>query len=125
MRRERAGTRRTYRCGHAGIIARPAGPETKGRLLLGADVGAPARDSEHQALLAQQLDRAQDGVPADIVFFLKLLDRRQRPGPPLAIGDLGAQDRSELPVGRLRQSMIHTHKINVGQYRPRLIRGYI
>ena len=96
-----------------------------GHLLLRADVGAPARDSEHQALAAQQFDRAQDGVAADVVFLLQLLDRRQRAGPPLALSDLGPQDRGELPVGRLGQSMIHAHKINVGQYRPGLTRGYV
>ena len=97
----------------------------KGHSLLRADVGAPARDSEHQALAAQQFDRAQHGVAADVVFLLQLLDRRQRAGAPLALSDLGAQDRGELPVGRLGQSMIHSHKINVGQYRPGLTRGYI
>jgi hypothetical protein len=94
-----------------------------GFLLLRADVGAPARDGEYQALVAQQVDGAQDSVAADVVFLLQLLDRGQRAGTPLAFGDLGAQDRGELPVGRLGQSMIHAHKINVGQYRPGPIRG--
>ena len=88
-----------------------------------ADVRAPAWDGEYQALFAQQ--GAQDGVATDVVFLLELLDRGQRTGLPLTVSDLGAQDRGELPVGRLGQSMIHSHKINVGQYRPRLTRRYI
>ena len=59
------------------------------------------------------------------MFLLELLDGGQRAGAPVALSDLGTQDRGELPVGRLGQSMIHSHKINVGQSRPRLTKGYV
>ena len=67
------------------------------------------------------LDGAQDGVAADVVFLLELLDRGQRAGAPLTRRDLVAEDGRELPVSRLGQAMIHSHKINVGQCRPGLV----
>ena len=56
-----------------------------------ADIGAPAGDSEDEALLAQDLDRAQCSVAADVVLLLQLLHRRQWAVAPLAFGDLGSE----------------------------------
>lgn len=64
------------------------------RALLGvwADVGAAARDGEDQALIAEDLDSAKDGIAADVVLLLKLFHGRQRAVAPLALGDPGPED---------------------------------
>src|SRR5262249_23506414 len=67
-------TRRVATCGlfrqmHG--VWSPDGPQGRTRsALLGAwaDVGAAARDSEDQALLAEDLDRAQYGIPSDAML---------------------------------------------------------
>jgi hypothetical protein len=56
-----------------------------------ADIGAAAGDSEDEALIAQDLDRAQYGVAADVVLLLKLLHRRQWAVAPLALGNPGSE----------------------------------
>ena len=69
-------------------------PRKRGkRALFGswADIGAPAGDSEDEALIAQNLDRAQYSVAADVVLLLKLLHRRQWAVAPLALGDPGSE----------------------------------
>ena len=91
---------------------------------LRADVGAPAGNGEDEALGTENLDGAQDGVAANVVFLLELLDRGQWTGTPFTRRDLVAEDGRELPVSRLGQVMIHFHKIKVGQYRPGLISRY-
>jgi hypothetical protein len=103
----------------------PAARAGQGRRLFpGADVGAPAGNGEDEALGAENLDGAQDGVAANVVFLLELLDRGQWTGAPFTRRDLVAEDGRELPVSRLGQVMIHFHKIKVGQYRPGLISRY-
>jgi hypothetical protein len=88
--------------GHLRVV-RPPGyrvvpkwsPEEEGkRSLLGvwADVGAAAGDGEDQALIAEDLDRPQYGVAANIVLLLELSYRRQRAVAPLTPGDSGPED---------------------------------
>ena len=57
-----------------------------------ADIGSAAGNGEDQALIAEDLDRAKDGVTADVVLLLKLFHGRQRPVPPLPLGDPGPED---------------------------------
>ena len=89
--------RRVATCGLFGgmdTVWSPGGPQRSGETALfgsWADIGAPAGDSEDEALIAQDLDRAQYSVAADVVLLLKLLDRRQWTIGPLALGDLGSE----------------------------------
>jgi hypothetical protein len=46
---------------------------------LWADVGTAPGDGEDQALIAEDLDSPQDGVPAHMMLLLKLLYGRQGP----------------------------------------------
>ena len=57
-----------------------------------ADVGAAARDGEDQALIAENLDRPQYGVTANVMLLLELFHRRQRAFAPLTLGDAGPED---------------------------------
>ena len=100
------------------------GPGKDAVLFPGADVGAPAGNGEDEALGAENLDGAQDGVAANVVFLLELLDRGQWTGAPFTRRDPVTEDGRELPVSRLGQVMIHFHKIKVGQYRSGLISRY-
>jgi hypothetical protein len=72
----------------------PSGPQGSGQTALfgsWADIGASAGDSEDEALIAQDLDRAQYSVAADVVLLLKLLHRRQWAVAPLALDDPGSE----------------------------------
>ena len=69
----------------------PGGPQQE-RLLCWADVGSAPGDGEDQAFIAQDLDGAKDGIPADDVLLLKLLHGRQWAVPPLARGDPRPED---------------------------------
>ena len=64
------------------------------RPLLGvwADVGAAAGDGEDQALIAENLDRPQYGVAANVMLLLELFHRRQGTVAPLTFGDLCPED---------------------------------
>jgi hypothetical protein len=57
-----------------------------------ADVSAAPGDGEDQALGADDLYGAQDGVPAYVVFLLELLHGRQWAVSPLALGDPRPED---------------------------------
>jgi hypothetical protein len=57
-----------------------------------ADVGAAAGDGEDQALIAEDLDRPQYGVAANVMLLLELFHRRQRAVAPLTLGDLCPED---------------------------------
>ena len=65
----------------------PKGGREAALLGVWADVGAAAGDGEDQALVAEDPDRAQYGIPANAMLLLELLNRRQRAVPPLALGD--------------------------------------
>ncbi len=52
-------------------------------LLALLDVGSPPLDGEHQALVPEDRDGPEHGVPADVVLLLRLLTRGERPLPPL------------------------------------------
>ena len=67
----------------------------------------------------------QDGVAANVVFLLQLLYRWQWTRAPFARRDPPAEDGRQLPVGRLRRSMINCHKIKLGQCRCKPISAYI
>jgi hypothetical protein len=64
------------------------------RPLLGvcADVGTTAGDGEDQALIAEDLDRPQYGVAANIMLLLELFHRWQRAVAPRTLGDPGPED---------------------------------
>jgi hypothetical protein len=86
-------------------------------VLLRRDVGSASLDGEYQPVGAQDVDGMQDGVAADVVAVLQLLDRRKRTGAPLARRDPGAQDPGQLLIGRHRGAMINRHTFNVDQSR--------
>jgi hypothetical protein len=73
----------------------PSGPQRAGKQrLLGvwADVGAAAGDGEDKALIAEDLDRPQYSVAANVMLLLELFHRRQRAVAPLTLGDLCPED---------------------------------
>jgi hypothetical protein len=86
-----------------------------------ADVGAAAGDGEDQALIAEDLDRAQNGVATDVMLLLELLHGRQGTIAPLTLSDPGPEDGGELLVGRFRRAMINGHMIKLDHQRPELI----
>lgn len=47
------------------------------------DLGSPPFDGEHHALVPEDRDGPEHGVPADVVLLLKLLTGGKRPMPPL------------------------------------------
>jgi hypothetical protein len=77
----------------------PCGPQVvpKGAgkwplLSVWADVGAAAGDGEDHALIAEDLDRPQYGVAANVMLLLELFHRWQRAVAPLTLGDPGPED---------------------------------
>src|SRR5215831_19501859 len=65
----------------------PSGPQRSREAplpVVWADVGAAAGDGEDQALIAEDLDRPQYGVAANVMLLLELFHRRQRTVAPLA-----------------------------------------
>ena len=57
-----------------------------------ADIGAAPGDGEDQALITEDLDSPQYGVPAHVMLLLKLLYGRQGAVAPLALGDPRPED---------------------------------
>jgi hypothetical protein len=57
-----------------------------------ADVGAAPGDGEDQSFVAEDLNRSQDRVTANVVRLLELLHGRQWTVVPLAFGDPRAED---------------------------------
>src|SRR5215510_5907400 len=57
-----------------------------------ADVGATAGNGDDQALIAEDLDRPQYGVAANVMLLLELLHRRQRAVAPLTLSDPCPED---------------------------------
>ncbi len=90
-----------------------------------ADIGASTGHGEDQALVAEDLDGAKNGISAYIVLLLELFHGRQRAVPPLASGDPGPEDGGELLVGRFRCPVINGHMIKLDHPRSELITWYI
>jgi len=63
-----------------------------------AYVAAALGDGEDQAVVAEELDGVQHGVPANAVFVLQGFDRGQRAGAPLTGRDPLGEDARELAI---------------------------
>ena len=77
-----------------------------------------------QAFAAEDIDRPEHGVAADVVLLLKLLHRRQGTVAPLALGDPRPEDGGQLLVGRLGRPVINGHMIKLDHRRSELITWY-
>ena len=93
-------------------------------LAVWTDVGASAGHGEDDAFLSEDVDRSEHGVAANAVLLLQMLHRREGTASPLALGNPGSEDGGELLVGRLRRSVIHSHRAKLDPSRPDVSMGY-